>query len=1259
MKKTLLLFGPLFWAFIVPQAQPSFLALTEQGGGYGSISKYDAANNTISLVHSFQINGAFPKGKLLKATNGLFYGMTSEGGVLNSGTIFSFDPSNSNFTVVKNFNNSDGANPNASLIQASNGKFYGMTVNGGTSGRGVIFSFDPITSQYVVLKNFDLTQGGHPWGSLIQSSDGNLYGVTMRGGTFNNGVLFSFDINVSNYVVLKNFSPVDGSSPFGSLMEASDGKLYGMTREGGTSGFGVIFSFDRSSANYTKVKNFQNTDGAYPVTSLIQASNGKLYGSTVAGGSSNTGVIFSFDITTSGYTLIKSLSYYDGLNPYSSLVETSNGKLYGMTWTGGTFNGGVIFSLDPITSSYSVVKNFDAVNGGNPQFTELQTNADGKLCGLTGKGGNDNRGVIFLFDPSTSTYNKLKDFGDDNAFSPQGTLCKASNGKYYGMTSQGGTSNVGVIFSFDRATSTYTVVKNFNSTDGANPSGSLIQASNGKLYGMTVNGGASDAGVIFSFDPFDASYTVLKNFTSLTGTNPFGSLLQASDGKLYGMTFQGGTSASPFNQGYGVIFSFDPATSIYSVLNNFDLNQGGKPYGSLIQASNGKLYGMTSQGGIVDPPVIIEGMPPPVDPLNLYGNGVIFSFDPSSAIYTVVKFFESNYGANPFGSLIQGNNGKLYGMTHRGGTSKSYADFGIGVLFSHDLATASYNVLKNFDFSSGAYPQGSLIQASDNKLYGMTSSGSSHGVIFSLDPVTSAFNKKEFNGANGANPRFSDLLEIKIEQLSCVANTTADAAEGSCSAIVSNIDPIISPAGSAVTHTLTGATTGNGSGTASGLAFNVGTTVVTYTATDDPSKMCSFTVTVNPTSVFYRDADSDDYGNAAETIYACTQPAGYVADNTDCNDNDASVHLAITYYRDADNDGFGDASSSSSLCQLTPPSGYVTNNSDCDDTQKLYQDADGDGYGNTVLVACGGVTNNTDCDDNIPAIHAPVTYYQDTDSDGYGNILNTTTACSATPPAGYVVNSTDCDDSNATTHPGATEICNNGIDDNCNGQADEGCPAGIPSISINDVSVYESNGVAVLTVSLSNAGVSDITIVYSTIDGTATSSAPRGKKGGDYVAASGNIIVPAGSVSATIRITINSDNVVESPENFTVKLSLNKPNAKKATISDDAGVVTILDGSGNKLSTSNKNITGPDQQLSIRALPNPSATYFTLVTQGNTNQPISLSVYDISGRLIETKYGLPANHSISIGHSYKPGLYNVVITQGSQKQTLKLVKSAQ
>src|SRR5207342_1350333 len=125
-------------------------------------------------------------------------------------------------------------------------------------------------------------------------------------------------------------------------------------------------------------------------------------------------------------------------------------------------------------------------------------------------------------------------------------------------------------------------------------------------------------------------------------------------------------------------------------------------------------------------------------------------------------------------------------------------------------------------------------------------------------------------------------------------------------------------------------------------------------------------------------------------------------------------------------------------CSSSIPSGYVADNSDCDDTKLLYADTDGDGFGAGSPVACG-VANNTDCNDNDASMHSQVTYYKDNDHDGFGDPGNTTTACSSTPPAGYVANSTDCNDNNASVHPGATEICGNGIDDNCNGQVDEGC----------------------------------------------------------------------------------------------------------------------------------------------------------------------------------------------------------------------------
>ena len=193
-------------------------------------------------------------------------------------------------------------------------------------------------------------------------------------------------------------------------------------------------------------------------------------------------------------------------------------------------------------------------------------------------------------------------------------------------------------------------------------------------------------------------------------------------------------------------------------------------------------------------------------------------------------------------------------------------------------------------------------------------------------------------------------------------------------------------------------------------------------------------------TTFYQDVDGDGFGNPAVSTQACTAPSGYVtdstdcddtkllytdadgdgygtgapvacgvADNTDCNDADASVHSPQTYYADTDHDGFGDPNNSTTVCSSTPPSGYVSNNTECDDTRLLYTDADGDGYGTGAPVACG-VANNTDCNDADATVNAPQTYYADTDHDGFGDPNNSTTVCSSTPPNGYVSNNTDCDD---------------------------------------------------------------------------------------------------------------------------------------------------------------------------------------------------------------------------------------------------------
>ena len=135
----------------------------------------------------------------------------------------------------------------------------------------------------------------------------------------------------------------------------------------------------------------------------------------------------------------------------------------------------------------------------------------------------------------------------------------------YGTTPNGGTEGAGTIIKFIPATNTLTVIKSFDGLNSINgmPTGSLVRATDRKLYGMTNLWRATMVGAIFSFDPSSLTFTKLVDFDNTNGASPYGSLIQASDGKLYGMTHNGGSSNA------GVIFSFDPSSSTYKKLMDF------------------------------------------------------------------------------------------------------------------------------------------------------------------------------------------------------------------------------------------------------------------------------------------------------------------------------------------------------------------------------------------------------------------------------------------------------------------------------------------------------------------------------------------------------------------------------------------------------------------------------------------------------------------------------------------------------------------
>lgn len=205
-------------------------------------------------------------------------------------------------------------------------------------------------------------------------------------------------------------------------------------------------------------------------------------------------------------------------------------------------------------------------------------------------------------------------------------------------------------------------------------------------------------------------------------------------------------------------------------------------------------------------------------------------------------------------------------------------------------------------------------------------------------------------------------------------------------------------------------------------------------------------------NILYLDSDGDGFGDTNSAVAACENLPGYVPDPGDCNDGNPSVYPGASevcnelddncngltdegvlqaFYPDNDDDGFGDLSTANMpVLACTPPSGHVNNHSDCNDANPAINPASQE--------ICNSLDDDCDLltDDDDPSVTGQTTWYADADGDGFGNPTVHMAAC--VTPTGYVSDYTDCDDNNASIHPMATEICN-GLDDNCNGDVDEGC----------------------------------------------------------------------------------------------------------------------------------------------------------------------------------------------------------------------------
>ena len=365
------------------------------------------------------------------------------------------------FTTLIDFNGSNGALPQASLIQGTDGNFYGTAAQGGANGSGTVFQLTPagvLTTLYSFCSLSSCTDGNAPEAALVQGTDGNFYGTTQIGGANNYGTIFKIT-STGTLTTLHSFRYADGAYPQATLIQAPSGTFYGTARQGGlVGGNGSVFKITPAGV-FTALHSFSGTDGAYPSAGLVRAADGNLYGTTEIGGSgtycgvgTECGTVFK--ITPTGtLTTLHNFNGTDGTNPVAGLIETSGG-FYGTTYEGGNlscdspYGCGTVFKITP-SGALTTLHRFHSTDGSWPA-SSLIYGSDGNFYGTTQFGGADGYGTVFKITPA-AVLATLHSFDNTDGANPIGGLLQASDGTLYGTTLAGGTSNDGTIFSLSLA----------------------------------------------------------------------------------------------------------------------------------------------------------------------------------------------------------------------------------------------------------------------------------------------------------------------------------------------------------------------------------------------------------------------------------------------------------------------------------------------------------------------------------------------------------------------------------------------------------------------------------------------------------------------------------------------------------------------------------------------------------------------------------------------------------------------------------------
>ena len=792
----------------------------------------NAEQELVTSLHSFGDNsvpsdGHAPAAGLIQGTDGYLYGMTPTGGSAAKGAIFRTSPSGQ-VVLLHSFGDAsvtnDGASPAACLLQATDGNFYGTTPAGGLLGQGVVFKMTA-RGAITILHSFpDSTvtnDGATPQASLIQGSDGNFYGTTSTGGAAGKGTVFMMTPS-GTMTILHSFGDStvanDGLSPSFNLVQANNGNFYGTTPLGGSAGAGTVFKITAQGA-VTILHSFQDQsvtdDGSKPLSGLIQYTDGNFYGTTNLGGSASLGC--AYKITSLGQiTILYSFGsfIYDGLNPASNLLVGRDGYFYGTTTGGGSAGEGAIYQLSP-QGLETVLHSFgdgSVTNDGNETAgaNGLVQASDGNFYGTTALGGSANLGAVYqlvlglpeitspvtaqgtvslAFNYQTTATNLTTHYTATGL--PNGLSIDPNSGLISGTPTASGNATATITLTNAAGTNTakvaiaiaplpapsvtsilyalgslgnsfsYSITGNNNTISygatGLTNTGLSLDSQTGVISGTptatgtfpvsitttnsTGTGTAANLTIkIFSTPPtLSQEYFVLHPFNNGSpandGQNPF-SILQGFDGTYYGTTTLGGANNA------GEIFNMTvqgTASSLFAFNNGTGTNLPAVVPEGIVQAADGNFYGVTQAGGTVG------------------DSGNFFKVSPQgvySPIYDFNQGSTTNDGVNPQGAPVQGVDGNFYGVTTTGGAANKGAIYritpgGLEVIL-HSFGDGTVT-------NDGLQPVSSLIQGVDGNFYGTTPTGGvdNKGTIFELTPqgaetILHSFGTITNDGANPA-----------------------------------------------------------------------------------------------------------------------------------------------------------------------------------------------------------------------------------------------------------------------------------------------------------------------------------------------------------------------------------------------------------------------------------------------------------------------------------------------------------------------------